>query len=112
MYFEATGGKVGTKAQLVSYRYYASHPQCIMSVWYFMHGEGIGSLSVKLKLKDGTYVQLLTLNKEQGQQWKNINISIGARKDFEIIFEAARGNSYRSDIAIDDIRFFNCFAGQ
>ena len=111
MYFEATGGKPGTKAQLVSYRYYASHPHCTMSFWYFMHGGKIGSLAVKLKLKNGTYAVLNQLKGDQGKQWKNMNVSIGTRQEFEIIIEASRGDSYKSDIAIDDVKFYNCFAG-
>ena len=112
MYFEASGGRKGTKAQLVSYRYYASHPHCVMSFWYFMHGVNIGSLSVNLKHQNGSYVNKLKLTKEQGATWKNVNVSIGANKEFEIIFEAARGEGYQSDIAIDDVKFFNCFAGK
>ena len=111
MYFEPTGGRKGSKAQLTSYRYYASHPHCVMSFWYFMRGNNIGSLSIILKQKDGSYNELLKLKSDQGDSWRNYNVTIGAHKNFEIIFEAERGDGYLSDIAIDDVQFFDCFAG-
>lgn len=110
MNFDSYRGKEGTKAQLVSYRYYASDPHCTMSFWYYMFGKSVGSLSVKLKLAD-KYEVLYTLKSSQGDSWKNANVSIKARKDFEIIFEASRGRSYNGIIALDDVKFYNCFAG-
>ena len=113
MNFDAYYGKKGTKAQLVSYRYYASHPQCTMSFWYYMAGTSVGNLTVKLKLADKSkYKVLYTLSKSQGESWKNANVSIKAHKDFEIIFEASRGSGYNDKIALDDIQFYNCFAGR
>ena len=76
-----------------------------------MSGTKVGSLSVKLKLTD-KYKVLFTLSKTQGQIWKNANVSIGAQKDFEIIFEASKGDSYSASIALDDVRFYGCFAGE
>ena len=113
MNFDAYYGKKGTKAQLVSYRYYASDPHCTMSFWYYMAGTSVGSLAVKLKLADKSkYKVLYTLSKSQGESWKNANVSIGAQKDFEIIFEASRGSGYDEKIALDDIQFYSCFAGR
>ena len=111
MNFDSIYGKKGTKAQLVSYRYYASDPHCKMSFWYYMAGTSVGSLAVKLKLTD-KYEVLYKLNGSQGESWKNANLSIGARKDFEIIFEASRGKTYDSKVALDDIKFYGCFAGR
>jgi hypothetical protein len=113
MNFDSYRGKEGTKAQLVSYRYYASDPHCVMSFWYYMTGTSVGSLSVKLKLADKSkYTVLFELRNSQGQFWKNGNASIGAQKEFEIIFEASRGKSYDGILALDDIKFYNCFAGR
>ncbi|CAB4000024.1 MAM and LDL-receptor class A domain-containing 2 [Paramuricea clavata] len=111
MNFDSFRGKEGTKAQLVSYRYYAADPHCRMSFWYYMAGTSVGSLSVKLKLADKSkYMVLYELKKSQGESWKNANLSIKAHKEFEIIFEASRGQSYDGIIALDDIKFYNCFA--
>ncbi len=113
MNFDSFHGKEGTKAQLVSYRYYASDLHCTMSFWYYMAGTSVGSLSVKLKLADKSkYKVLYTLSKSQGELWKNGNVTIGAQKEFEIIFEASRGKTYDGIIALDDIKFYNCFAGR
>jgi hypothetical protein len=113
MNFDSFRGKEGTKAQLISYRYYASDPHCTMSFWYYMYGSAVGSLAVKLKLADKSkYEVLLTLKNSQGDQWKNGNVTIGGRSNFEIIFEASRGKSYDAIVALDDIQFYNCFAGK
>mgnify|MGYP000070199087 CR=1 FL=1 len=55
MYIETSNGSPGDKAELASYRYFASSPNCRMSLWYHMFGTGVGSLEVKLKKSDGTY---------------------------------------------------------
>lgn len=113
MNFDGYRGKEGAKAQLLSYRYFASDPHCIMSFWYFMTGSTAGSLTIKLKLAQSfTYKVLHTLKKSQGNEWKNANVSIGAHKEFEIIFEASRGESYDAIIALDDVMFHKCFAGE
>ena len=55
MYIETSGGSPGDKAELSSYRYFASSPNCRMTLWYHMFGSGVGSLQVKLKKSDGSY---------------------------------------------------------
>ena len=55
MYIETSSGSPGDKAELASYRYFASSPNCRMSLWYHMFGSGIGGLQVKIKKSDGTY---------------------------------------------------------
>ena len=113
MNFDSFYVRKGHKAQLVSYRYFASDPHCTMSFWYYMAGNSVGSLTVKLKLADRSkYKVLYTLSGSQGENWKNANISIGQQTEFEIIFEATRGDSYNAKIALDDIQFYSCFAGR
>lgn len=56
MYIETSYSSLGDKAELASYRYFASSPNCQMSLWYHMYGSGVGSLQVKIKKSDGTYV--------------------------------------------------------
>ena len=55
MYIETSYSSLGDKAELASYRYFASSPNCQMSLWYHMYGSGVGSLQVKIKKSDGTY---------------------------------------------------------
>ena len=55
MYIESSFANPGDKAELSSYRYFASNSNCKMSLWYHMYGSGVGSLFVKIKKQDGTY---------------------------------------------------------
>jgi len=55
MYIETSSGSVGDKAELTSYRYFVSSPNCRMTLWYHMFGSGVGQLDVKIKKSDGTY---------------------------------------------------------
>ncbi|EDO47788.1 predicted protein [Nematostella vectensis] len=110
MYIETSFGNQGDKAELTSYEYYASSPNCKMSVWYHMYGQGIGTLSFKVKKPDGTYDVQYTLSGNQGNSWKKAVIGLGSYKKFVIIIEATRGANYQGDIAVDDISFDkDCF---
>lgn len=55
MYIETSYGSPGDKAELASYRYFASSPNCRMSLWYHMFGSGVGALQIKIKKSDGNY---------------------------------------------------------
>ena len=55
MYIETSSGSVGDKAELSSYRYFASSPNCKMTLWYHMYGSGVGGLDIKIKKSDGSY---------------------------------------------------------
>ena len=55
MYIETSFASPGDKAELTSYRYFASSPNCRMTLWYHMFGSGVGQLEVKIKKSDGTY---------------------------------------------------------
>ena len=48
---------------------------------------------------------LWSLGGDKGNSWKNAQIPINSAKAFRISFEAVRGKSLNSDIAIDDIEF-------
>lgn len=55
MYIETSSGRPGDKAEITSYRYFVSSPNCRMTLWYHMYGSGVGQLDVKIKKSDGTY---------------------------------------------------------
>ena len=61
MYIETSRGNLGDKAELTSFRYFASSPNCKMTIWYHMYGSGIGVFEVKVKKSDGTYDYKYTL---------------------------------------------------
>ena len=48
---------------------------------------------------------LWSLGGNQGNSWKNAQVTIHSAKTFRVSFEAVRGDSFESDIAIDDIEF-------
>lgn len=65
MYIETSRGNLGDKAELTSFRYFASSPNCKMTIWYHMYGSGIGVFEVKVKKSDGTYDYKYTLRGNQ-----------------------------------------------
>ncbi|XP_053196560.1 MAM domain-containing protein 2-like [Scomber japonicus] len=76
-------------------------PQCL-SFFYHMYGSGTGQLSVHLD-KDGEDVLLWQLSGEQSIAWLRATVQYQSDSQHQIVFEAIRGTSVRSDIAIDDI---------
>ncbi|KAM9820217.1 MAM domain-containing protein 2-like [Neosynchiropus ocellatus] len=76
-------------------------PQCL-HFFYHMYGSGTGQLSVRLD-KDGGGVLLWQRSGEQSAAWLRAMVEYQSNSQHEIVFEATRGSSVRSDIAIDDI---------
>ncbi|XP_029109093.1 MAM domain-containing protein 2-like [Scleropages formosus] len=106
MYLEASQMRQGHRARLVSNKQRGSgSPQCL-HFHYHMYGSGTGELRVLLQL-DGeeSYVLLWSRHGEQGISWMKGSVSYQSDRQHQIVFEAIRGTSVRSDIAIDDIVF-------
>ncbi|XP_028274030.1 MAM domain-containing protein 2-like [Parambassis ranga] len=76
-------------------------PQCL-SFYYHMYGSGTGKLSVYIN-KDGEDVLLWQRRGEQSIAWLRAQVEYRSYNQHQIVFEAVRGSSVRSDIAIDDI---------
>ncbi|XP_034955642.1 MAM domain-containing protein 2 isoform X1 [Zootoca vivipara] len=106
MYIEASNMIYGQKTQLVSrvLRRTVGH-QCL-TFFYHMYGSGTGLLNVYMK-KHGDKDEILLWRRhgEQSITWLRGQIEYTCDKSHQIIFEAVRGISVRSDIAIDDILF-------
>uniref|UniRef100_A0A2D4G401 MAM domain-containing protein n=2 Tax=Micrurus TaxID=8634 RepID=A0A2D4G401_MICCO len=106
MYIEASNMIYGQKAQLISrlLRKTFGH-QCLI-FFYHMYGRGTGLLNVYLKMH-GSKKEILIWRRrgEQSISWLRGLIEYTCDKSHQIIFEAIRGISIRSDIAIDDISF-------
>lgn len=105
LYTEASGLNQGDVALLTSKNYPASVGDCF-SFWYHMYGSGIGSLLVFLVKNNSQKEKILLkmINGNQGNVWKSSDVTIRSDVDYQIIIQAIRGNSFLSDIAIDDIR--------
>ncbi|KAG8455239.1 hypothetical protein GDO86_001438 [Hymenochirus boettgeri] len=109
MYIEATNMVFGQKARMISRRLRSIPGKQCLTFFYHMYGAGTGFLNVYLRkeshfIKDGL---LWTRKGEQGITWLKAHIEYESEKQHQIIFEAIRGVSIRSDIAIDDIMFEN-----
>ncbi|XP_063769965.1 MAM domain-containing protein 2 isoform X2 [Pseudophryne corroboree] len=109
MYIEATNMVYGQKALLISRQLRAIYGKQCLTFFYHMYGAGIGLLNVYLREEGGKRHQTLlwTRRGEQSISWLRAQIEYESDKQHQIVFEAIRGVSIRSDVAIDDITFTN-----
>ncbi|XP_072310698.1 MAM domain-containing protein 2-like isoform X2 [Eucyclogobius newberryi] len=77
-------------------------PQCL--IFYFhMYGSGTGRLSVHVD-EGGDVRRLWESEGERSMGWLRAALQYQSDRRHQIVFEATRGSSVRSDIAIDDIK--------
>lgn len=106
LYIEASGRLVNDTARIISPLYKSSLTESgCFSFWYHMFGIWIGSLNVYFKQEDTEKRDLIfTKSGNQGNRWfHGISELPKANASFQIIIEGVRGNTYESDIAIDDV---------
>lgn len=106
MYIEASHMVYGQKAHLLSGPLRGVTGKHCLTFFYHMYGAGTGLLSVYLK-KEGDSEEFLLWRRrgEQSISWLRALIEYSCERQHLIIFEAIRGVSIRSDIAIDDVKF-------
>lgn len=106
MYIEASLMRPGHKAWLLTSDLRgSSSPQCLI-FYYHMFGSGTGILSVLLRHSSREQDTLLWRRRgEQSVSWMRAMVDYHCDVRHQIIFEAIRGPSLRSDTAIDDISF-------
>ncbi|XP_023253312.1 MAM domain-containing protein 2 isoform X1 [Seriola lalandi dorsalis] len=106
MYIEASLIRPGEKARLLTSDLRgSSSPQCLI-FHYHMYGSGTGILSVLLRHSSRERDALLWRRRgEHSVSWMRAMVDYHCDARHQIIFEAIRGPSLRSDIAIDDISF-------
>ncbi|KAJ8705329.1 hypothetical protein PYW07_011156 [Mythimna separata] len=119
MYIESTGRIANETARLMSpvYEQDLAKDGCFV-FWYHMFGRSMGGLMVYQKpAKLSMYqLQVLLLQKkaqnytlfeqwgQQGNEWhKSIAMLSDLGDNFQIVIEGIRGQSFMSDIAIDDV---------
>ncbi|XP_041365944.1 MAM and LDL-receptor class A domain-containing protein 1-like isoform X2 [Gigantopelta aegis] len=107
----------GDKAKLISPAYPAKLSEMCVEIWYHMLGpdgeDAVGSLEVYVKP-----VSMDTLDDispdfyvagNQGNQWHRGVFKIESQnEDFQLVVVGTRKDAFVSDIAIDDIRLYNC----
>ncbi|XP_037548624.1 MAM domain-containing protein 2 [Nematolebias whitei] len=102
LYVEASPMLPGQNARLLSRPVRGTRgPQCLR-FYYHMYGSGTGTLRV-LADKNGESVLLWQRSGEQSVAWLRAQVEYRSDARHQIVFEAIRGPSVRSDIAIDDI---------
>ncbi|XP_054630173.1 MAM domain-containing protein 2a isoform X2 [Dunckerocampus dactyliophorus] len=106
MYMEASHLRPGNKAHLRTWDLRGSSgPHCLI-FYYHMYGSGTGILRVLLRRGDIEGDTLLWRRRgEQSVSWMRATVDYHCHLRHQIVFEAIRGPSLRSDIAIDDVRF-------
>ncbi|XP_056314493.1 MAM domain-containing protein 2a isoform X1 [Danio aesculapii] len=104
MYIEASHMLPKQSAQLMSTELRGSSvPQCLI-FFYHMYGSGTGTLSILLRKGDKERL-LWSRQGEQSVSWMKAMVDYECYTRHWVIFEATRGSSIRSDIAIDDVVF-------
>jgi hypothetical protein len=102
----------GDTAILESSPYVESGPLCTLQFWYNMYGAHMGSLKVQIKTANDAVTPLWSITGNQQNVWHNASVTIGPNFNFVVMLVAVRGNSFTSDIAVDDISFSNCAPGR
>ncbi|XP_056591810.1 MAM domain-containing protein 2 isoform X1 [Triplophysa dalaica] len=106
LYIEASFMPPGNKARLLSSSLRGSREAQCLQFYYHMYGSGTGQLSVYLQTgQEDKETLLWTRYEEQGVSWLRASITYQFDRLHQIVFEATRGASVRSDIAIDDVVF-------
>jgi len=74
---------------------------------YHMRGTSMGTLSIDVSPDSGTtWIQEWSLSGNQGNQWNEVYVDLSAyTSDISVRVKGITGNSWRSDIAVDLIRF-------
>lgn len=102
LYMEASPMLPGQNVRLLSRPVRGARgPQCLR-FFYHMYGSGTGQLRVHIN-KDGEDGLLWQRSGEQSIAWLRAQVEYHCDRQHQIVFEATRGTSVRSDIAIDDI---------
>ncbi|XP_076016106.1 MAM domain-containing protein 2-like [Genypterus blacodes] len=104
VHLEASPLLPGQNARLVSRPLRGSRGRRCLRFYFHMYGSGTGQLAVRLD-KDGQDLLLWQQGGEQSVAWLRATVEYQCDVQHQIVFEAVRGSSVRSDIAIDDITF-------
>lgn len=112
VYAETSGYYLGHFGELLGPNLMQSST-CQIYFCYNMNGKDMGSLNIYQRFTDDlkpdqTQKRVWTKSGDQGNKWRCTYVNIPSTRQYSIVFEAVRGNGYRSDIAIDDIKFVYC----
>ncbi|MEY8848457.1 T9SS type A sorting domain-containing protein [Psychroserpens sp. XS_ASV72] len=110
IYTEASGSGTGDVATYTSPCIEINSVDAVLSFYYHMYGDSMGELHVDIDSGSGFTNDVTPVISGQQQAstgedylQRQIDLSAYANQSIVIRFRAIRGNSYNSDIAIDDI---------
>uniref|UniRef100_H3DMT5 MAM domain containing 2 n=1 Tax=Tetraodon nigroviridis TaxID=99883 RepID=H3DMT5_TETNG len=102
LYMEASATLPGQSIRLLSRPLRGFRGSQCLQFYYHMYGSGTGELNLHLKYDSGEKL-LWQQSGEQSISWLRATVEFQHDSQHQIVFEATRGASVRSDIAIDDI---------
>ncbi|XP_074051330.1 MAM and LDL-receptor class A domain-containing protein 1 [Macrotis lagotis] len=86
-----------------------NNKSCIFRFHYHMFGKQIYRLVIYQRVWNNTRGHVLwQIFGNQGNRWKRKSLSISSTQPFQILVEAAVGDGFTGDIAIDDLSFMDC----
>ncbi|CAH1233158.1 MALRD1 [Branchiostoma lanceolatum] len=103
MYLETSAGSPGEAARLVSAPLPASSTPYCLRFYYHMFGDSIETLNVYIRTQGILGNSVWTISGNQGNVWMFGHAQLVGSNSFNVVFEAVRGDSFRGDIAIDDV---------
>ncbi|XP_077864896.1 meprin A subunit beta-like [Saccoglossus kowalevskii] len=110
IYIESSNTSNGNKARIVSPSFSATNGSCL-TFYYHMYGSHMGTLNMYI-YNDGDVMgsPVWSTSGDKGNQWNSLMVYLVRQSHFKVTFEGVKGNSYLSDIALDDIglRRGNC----
>ncbi|XP_068711592.1 astacin-like metalloprotease toxin 3 [Montipora foliosa] len=102
IYIEASSPRrSGDKARIS--RWVQLTGKSCLRFFYHMKGDGMGTLKVKLNDK-----VIFEKSGNQGPQWQMKEQRLQGSGSKKLVFEGIRGQSYKGDAAIDDIKIYDC----
>ncbi|XP_061165725.1 neurogenic locus notch homolog protein 1-like [Saccostrea echinata] len=102
-YFEATDCSKGGHYYVYDDNVEFENKTYCLSLAYHMYGSGMGTFSIYTYNNDLGFKEHFAVSGTQGNEWHTTDVNLPLNKDTWIAIAAIRGNTYRSDIAIDDV---------
>ncbi|XP_078334103.1 MAM and LDL-receptor class A domain-containing protein 1-like [Crassostrea virginica] len=109
VYIEASSRRQNESAQIRSPQISpstGSNTLCL-TFWYSMFGANIGALNLYTQTQAILGNPVWKRRGNQGNQWRQAQVTVSLAVPFNFVFEGKVGNSYRGDIALDDVKLTN-----
>ena len=110
MYTESSGSGSNSEAIMyVSCVDPSQWTQLSLVFAYHMYGSAMGTLSIDVSPDSGsTWIEEWTLSGDQGAQWFEAYVDLSAyTSNISVRFQGITGSGFRSDMAIDLVRFID-----